>query len=82
MLLFYIFVPFTPRPLTSSVPNIFFVCSIVLRVPIRGGTPCGIKPVKDVPGVENYDVTSLVESHTKYADAIPTILQHIRFSEP
>ncbi|KAL3775561.1 hypothetical protein ACHAW5_001580 [Stephanodiscus triporus] len=48
----------------------------------RGGTPCGIKPVKDVPGVENYDVTKLVQSHTKYADAVPSILQHIRFSEP
>jgi len=82
MLLFYIFVPFTPRPLTSSVPNIFVCARSSYNVPIRGGTPCGIKPVKDVPGVENYDVTSLVESHTKYADAMPTILQHIRFSEP
>jgi len=48
----------------------------------RGGTPCGTKPIKDVPGVENYDVTHLVESHTKYGDAIPNILQYIRFSEP
>lgn len=48
----------------------------------RGGVPYGTKPAKDVPGVENYDVTSLVESHTKYADAIPSILQHVRFSEP
>jgi len=48
----------------------------------RGGTPCGTKPIKDVPGVENYDVTHLVESHTKYGNAIPNILQYIRFSEP
>jgi len=48
----------------------------------RGGTPCGIKPIKDVPGVENCDVTSLVESHTKYANAIPSIMQKVRFSEP
>ena len=48
----------------------------------RGGVPYGTKPAKDVPGVENYDVTNLVESHQKYADAIPSILQHIRFSEP
>jgi len=48
----------------------------------RGGTPCGTKAIKDVPGVENYDVTHLVESHTKYGDAIPNIMQHIRFSEP
>lgn len=48
----------------------------------RGGVPYGTKPAKDVPGVESYDVTSLVESHQKYADAIPSILQHIRFSEP
>eukprot|EP00804_Cyclotella_cryptica_P000429 CCRYP_020670-RB/>CCRYP_020670-RB protein AED:0.04 eAED:0.04 QI:330/0.85/0.75/1/0.57/0.5/8/1053/1250 len=48
----------------------------------RGGTPCGTKPILDVPGVENYDVTSLVESHTKYGDAIPNILKVIRFGEP
>ena len=49
---------------------------------VRGGTPCGCKPIKDVPGVENYDVTNFVETHTKYADAVPSILHHIRFSEP
>ncbi len=48
----------------------------------RAGTPCGIKPISNVPGVENYDVTDFVESHTRYADAIPHILQHIRFAEP
>lgn len=48
----------------------------------RGGVPCGTKPIKDVPGVENYDVTCMVESHTKYGDAVPYILQHVRFSEP
>ncbi|KAL7541962.1 hypothetical protein ACHAXR_011403 [Thalassiosira sp. AJA248-18] len=48
----------------------------------RGGTPCGVKAIKDVPGVENYDVTEMVESHMKYADAIPNILQKVRFSEP
>jgi len=48
----------------------------------RGGTPCGTKPIKDVPGIENYDVTTLVESHTKYGNAIPSILQLVRFSEP
>ena len=33
----------------------------------RGGTQtCGTKPIENVPGVENYDVTNLVESHTKY----------------
>ena len=49
---------------------------------LRGGSPCGIKPILDVPGVENYDVTSLVETHTKYADAIPNILKMVRFCEP
>jgi hypothetical protein len=48
----------------------------------RAGTPCGVKPVSDVPGLENYDVTHFVESHTNYADAIPGILQHVRFAEP
>lgn len=48
----------------------------------RGGTPCGVKAIKDVPGVENCNVTDLVESHTKYGDAIPNILQRVRFSEP
>ena len=48
----------------------------------RGGTPCGVKPIENVPGVENFDVTSMVETHTKYADAIPNILRLIRFCEP
>ena len=48
----------------------------------RAGIPCGVKPIKDVPGVENYDVTHYVETHTNYADAVPSILQHVRFSEP
>lgn len=48
----------------------------------RGGTPCGTKPIRDVPGIENYDVTCMVESHTKYGDVVPYILQHVRFSEP
>mmetsp|Transcript_18689 Transcript_18689/g.40485 ORF Transcript_18689/g.40485 Transcript_18689/m.40485 type:complete len:192 (+) Transcript_18689:1-576(+) len=48
----------------------------------RGGTPCGTKPIVDVAGVENFDVTNMVESHTKYGDAVPSILQMIRFCEP
>mmetsp|Transcript_26915 Transcript_26915/g.56828 ORF Transcript_26915/g.56828 Transcript_26915/m.56828 type:complete len:1346 (-) Transcript_26915:42-4079(-) len=48
----------------------------------RGGTPCGTRAIEGVPGVENYDVTNMVESHTKYGDAVPYILQHVRFSEP
>ncbi len=48
----------------------------------RAGIPAGIREVRGVPGVENFDVTQFVESHTKYADAIPIILQHVRFSEP
>lgn len=52
------------------------------RLVERGGTPCGTKPILDVPGVENYDVTGLVESHTKYGDAMPNILKMIRFGEP
>ena len=48
----------------------------------RGGFPCGIRPIKDVPGVENIDVSDLVESHIKYADAVPRILQRVRFFEP
>ncbi len=48
----------------------------------RAGIPAGIREVRGVPGVENFDVTQFVESHTKYADAIPSILQHVRFSEP
>lgn len=63
------------RDLSSNVNHSFIF-------PLRGGTPCGVKPIKDVPGVENYDVTDMVESHTKYADALPNILQHVRFSEP
>lgn len=48
----------------------------------RGGFPCGIRPIKDVPGVENIDVSDLVESHIRYADAVPRILQRVRFFEP
>jgi len=49
----------------------------------RGGAQaCGTKQIDGVPGLENYDVTNLVESHTKYGDAIPRILQTIRFCEP
>jgi len=48
----------------------------------RAGIPAGIREVRGVPGVENFDVTQFVESHTKYADAIPSIMQHVRFSEP
>ena len=55
---------------------------LTLMFMARGGTPCGTKPIQGVPGIENYDVTSMVETHTKYADAIPNILQHVRFSEP
>ena len=48
----------------------------------RAGIPAGVREVKDVPGIENFDVTQFVETHTKYADAIPSILQKVRFSEP
>ena len=48
----------------------------------RAGIPCGVKPIVGVPGVENYDVTHFVEAHTNYADAIPSILQFVRLSEP
>ena len=48
----------------------------------RGGFPCGIRPITDVPGVENIDVSDLVESHIRYADAVPRILQRVRFFEP
>jgi len=48
----------------------------------RAGIPCGVKPILGVPGVENYDVTHFVEAHTNYADAIPSILQFVRLSEP
>ncbi len=48
----------------------------------RAGIPCGVKEILGVAGVENYDVTHFVEAHTNYADAIPSILQFVRLSEP
>nr|PIL99648.1 putative transmembrane protein [Toxoplasma gondii COUG] len=39
----------------------------------------GLGPVKNVPGVENYDVTGLVKSHAQYPEMMPDILAFIGF---
>ncbi|CBZ52377.1 hypothetical protein NCLIV_021650 [Neospora caninum Liverpool] len=39
----------------------------------------GLGPVKNVQGVENYDVTGLVKSHAQYPEKMPDILTFIGF---
>eukprot|EP00538_Stauroneis_constricta_P012562 CAMPEP_0119557630 /NCGR_PEP_ID=MMETSP1352-20130426/9239_1 /TAXON_ID=265584 /ORGANISM="Stauroneis constricta, Strain CCMP1120" /LENGTH=1297 /DNA_ID=CAMNT_0007604767 /DNA_START=274 /DNA_END=4167 /DNA_ORIENTATION=+ len=44
----------------------------------RAGTQtCGTHPIDNIPGIENYNVTDLVEAHAKYGDAVPKILKRI-----
>ena len=42
---------------------------------------CGTSPV-NVPGVENFDVSSLISSHTEYCLAAGNILHHVRHGQP
>lgn len=46
-----------------------------------GRKVCGTSKV-NVPGVENYNVTSLIQSHTDYCDAVPDILKLVQYDVP
>ena len=49
----------------------------------RAGTQtCGTSPIKDVSGIENFNVTELVKTHSHYPEAVPTILQLVDFGKP
>jgi hypothetical protein len=49
----------------------------------RGGTQtCGTHPIQNIGGIENFNVTSLVQAHSKYAEAIPRILQRVGLGKP
>lgn len=37
----------------------------------------GLAPVEDVPGLENLDVTNLVDGHMAYRAAMPRLLREI-----
>jgi len=43
--------------------------------------PVGIRSVK-VPGVENYDVSHVVESHGEYSVAVQEILHLVGYNQP
>jgi hypothetical protein len=48
----------------------------------RGTQTCGTHPIQNIGGIENYNVTSLVQAHSKYAEAVPRILQHVGLGKP
>ena len=49
----------------------------------RAGTQtAGTSPIENVDGIENYNVTDLVEAHANYPDAVAPILQRVNFGKP
>lgn len=49
----------------------------------RGGTKTyGTHPVQNRRDIENYNVTNIVQAHSKYADAVPRILQLVGLGKP
>jgi len=51
------------------------------RISGLGRSVCGASKV-EVPGVENYNVTSLIQSHTDYCAAVEDILKLVEFGLP
>jgi hypothetical protein len=58
--------------------SVMFVCRGRGKKTVFGSAPAS----HGILGIENYDVTDMVESHTKYGYAVPKILQHIGLHQP
>merc|ERR1712071_317725 len=76
------------RVVAGRVVNCFSSKDLILglmfqykRMSGLGRRVCGTSKVK-VPGVENYDVSSLVHSHVDYCTAVQDILKLIEFRLP
>lgn len=41
------------------------------------GRVAGLAPIDDIPGIENVDVTELVEGHMAYRQAVPKLLRKV-----
>lgn len=56
-----------------------WVLNYLFRATSGGGTVAGLRPIENVPGLENVDVTDKIAGHLSYRTFMPLILDQLGF---
>jgi len=70
------------RIMNCYKPNDWLLSLMFLCRGRPGTQTCGTHPIVGVTGIENFNVTNIVESHAEYGDSVPELLQLVGFHKP